>query len=598
MTTLIDAGFSDQWSSLLTVMSAARSPKEKQDKARVALKTLAKMEQNGKLTRFQHLSAAVDVIAFVPVEARKPIITQVYTESCKCGSHAPLTDLELLQVLTRLSDASIDVQGAPTGPIKTALLLAAAAYEAGDFTSVQWKKTTEAILYNCNPKSDATLLDVLSAIDRQLPDRAMSVKETLEFKRGVLYHIEDSDLRSSRTVLLHTEMQAALAKGDLSLDVYLTAAQDHLPYGCTASAVQEIAAGAQRVTVQAYKDGNLSLMQSLQAQNNLTRHLKDCADFNRVTVDVLDSELAEEKITLGAYLKGMNIAFSGLCEDVRAEIAPKFMERTGQYILSGSPEGTEVYLKDDYIMSEASRNSAAFAAQIAAYPHRLRDRAVDKAWSYINQAQQAGLMNDDDVMACQRSLLWQRAGDQSSTMHRPNPVSLPVLLMFNEAAQVIAQAASDQKLPPCTALSRLNSLLSYDRFDDEKFYTEMIQISGYSALVEAAVPVMAGLANEASVRESFEFMVRHDMSPEALAQQGIFVYERNVNWINLNWAGAFPRKERLCALFGKVCDLNNEPLVVMKGEVAPLSVMQRHQLTDDERSALKFVMAQAQNNTL
>lgn len=597
MTTLTGAGFSQEWDSLSAAISNATTANEKKTQAGAALKTLKQMARDGKLTRFQHLSAAVDVVELVPVDARKSIITAVYNESRQCGSHSIVTDSELLQILTRLSDATRHVTQAPTGPTRTALLLAASLYEAGDCTSTDWKKATHAILDSRNTGVDATLLDVLSDIDRQLPDNAMGVKETLNFKAMVINHIADQDLRSSRTVLLHTEMHDAYLKRKLTLDDYLSAAQYRLPYGCNAAAIDAIVFNAQRVAIDAYKDGNYSLNKSLQVQNKLAHHLKDSSRFNRVTLNFLDSELNNRRLTLGTYLKGVVTAFDGLSTEVRAEIAPQFMERTGQYILSGSPEGSRVYLEDQSaVMSPAQRNNSAFSAQIAAYPDHLRESAVDQAWAYIERAQESGLLSSDVVIACQRSLLWRRQGDQSGSMHRPHPVAAPVLNMFNQAAAVIANAAATQVFSNRRALDCLSSLLSYEAWDDEKFCMQKLPITGYETLVDAAVPVMAGLVNSGTVRDAFNFITEHDASPDTLARHGIFVCDGLANMLGGKQGNGGLEKMRFCALFNGVG--GQDPVLILRKEktpflVVPLSGIKKQKFTQDERSVVNAVLEQA-----
>lgn len=599
MTTLTDEDFFKEWDTLSAAISGATTANEKKAKAGAALKTLKQMARDGKLTRFQHLSAAVAVVELVPVDARKSIITAVYNESRQCGSHPIVKDSELLQILTRLSDATRYVKQASTGPTRTALRLAASLYEAGDCTSADWKKATHAILDGRrNSGGDATLLDVLSDIDRQLPDNTMGVKETLDFKEIVINHIEDQDLRSSRTVLLHTEMHVAYLKRKLTLDDYLSAAQYRLPYGRNAAAIDAIVFNAQLVAIDAYKDGNYSLNQSLQVQNNLTRHLEDPSRFNRVTLNFLDSELSNRRLTLGTYLQGVVTAFDGLSTEVRAEIAPQFMERTGQYILSGSPEGTEIYLRDQRAMlSHAQRNDSAFSAQIAAYPDHLREQAVDQAWSYIEQAQEANLLSSENVIACQRSLLWRRQGDQSCSMHRPHPVAAPVLNMFNQAAAVIANAAATQVFSNRLALKCLSSLLSYDEWNDEKYYMWKIPITGYETLVDAAVPVMAGLVNRSTVRDAFNFITEHDPLPDTLARHGIFVYDGSANVLGGKRDNGGLKKMRLCALFKGMSE-QDSVLILHKEKtpflVFPLSKIKKQKFTKGEHSVVNAVLAQAQ----
>lgn len=596
MTTLTDAGFSQEWDSLSAAISGATTANEKKIQAGAALKTLKQMARGGKLTRFQHLNAAVAVVELVPVDARKSIITAVYNESRQCGSHPIITYFEMLEILTRLSDATRHVKQAPTGPTRTALLLAASLYEAGDCTSTDWKKATHAILDSRNTGVDATLLDVLSAIDRQLPDNAMGVKETLNFKAMVINHIADQDLRSSQTVLLHTKMHDAYRKRKLTLDDYLSAAQN-LPYGCNAAAIDAIVFNAQRVAIDAYKNGNYSLNQSLQVQNNLTHHLEDPSRFNRVTLNFLDSGLSNRRLTLGTYLQGVVTAFDGLSTEVRAEIAPQFMERTGQYILSGSPEGTEIYLRDQRAMlSHAQRNDSAFSAQIAAYPYHLRESAVDQAWSYIEQAQEANLLSSENVIACQRSLLWRRQGDQSCSMHRPHLVAAPVLNMFNQAAVVIANAVRTQVFSNRQALDCLSSLLSYEAWDDEKLFTYKVPIIGYETLVDAAVPVMAGLVNSGTVREAFNFITEHDASPDTLARHGIFVYDGPANVLGGKRDNGGLKKMRLCALFKGMRE--QDPVLILHKEktpflVFPLSTIKNQKFTQGERSVVNAVLEQA-----
>lgn len=598
MTILTDEDFFKEWDTLSAVISDTTTAPEKIIQAGETLKTLKQMARDGKLTRFQHLSAAVDVVKLVLFDARKSINTAVYGEIDQCGSHLILTDSERLEIQTRYSDAYKKVEQASIGPTRTALRLAASLYEAGDCTSVDWKRVTiDIMLYYCsNTAVDATLLDVLSAIDRQLPDNAMGVKETLDFKEMVIAHIEDKDLRSSQAVLLYTEMHDAYLRRKLTLDDYLSAAQYRLPYGCNAAAIDVIVFNAQRVAIDACQDGSCSLNQSLQEQNKLAKHLEDPSRFNRVTLNFLDSGLSNRRLTLGTYLQGVVTAFDSLSTEVRAEIAPQFMERTGQYILSGSPEGTEIYLKDQRaVFLDAQRNNSAFSAQIAAYPDHLRESAVDQAWSYIEHAQESGLLSSDVVIACQRSLLWRRQGDQSASMHRPHPVAAPVLNMFNQAAAVIANAAATQVFfLNRQALYCLSSLLSYEAVDDGKLYK--VPITGYEALVDAAVPVMAGLVNSDTVRDAFNFITEHDPSPDTLARHGIFVYDGPANVLGGKRDNGGLEKMRFCALFNGIS--GQDPVLILRKEktpflVFPLSEIEKQKFTQGERIVVNAVLEQA-----